>query len=166
MATNEAEMQEKLGGAPQSKQALRLWLRLLTCTTLIENRIRNQLRAEFDTTLPRFDVLAALDRYPDGLTMGELSRCLMVSNGNVTGVVNRLVTDGLVSRTASPADRRTHFVRLTDKGQEDFKRMAEVHHGWVESMFSGIDAADADQLYNELEQLKRSVFAFDEKSET
>ena len=114
---------EKLGGgAPHSKQSLRLWLKLLSCTTVIENWLRNRLRAEFGTTLPRFDVLAALDRHPEGLRMGELSRYLLVSNGNVTGIVQRLEEEGLIEREQAPNDRRAIRVRLSPKGRALFAR--------------------------------------------
>ena len=162
MTATITDLHEKLGGAPHSKQSLRLWLRLLTCATMIENRIRNRLRADFDTTLPRFDVLAALDRFPDGLTMGALSRCMMVSNGNVTGVVSRLESEGLISRAPSSTDRRTHFVTLTDKGRAEFADMAETHESWVDAMFDGISSAEADLLLDYLDRIKRSVLAFDE----
>lgn len=150
---------EKLGGAPHSKQSLRLWLRMLTCTTLIENEIRDRLRREFDTTLPRFDVLAALDRNPDGLTMGALSRFLMVSNGNVTGLVGRLEADGLIDRTPSEEDKRSSRVTLTSKGKSEFAAMAETHEGWVDKMFAEISSKDADILLEHLDRLRRSLAA-------
>ena len=102
---------------PRKKRALRVWLGLLTSTLLIEKRVRARFRTEFDTTLPRFDVMAALAREPKGQTMGDVSRWLLVSSGNVTGIISRLVADGLVTRTRSVDDRRTHLVRLSRKGQ-------------------------------------------------
>ena len=107
-----------------SKQRLRLWLRLLSCTTAIEKKARAMLNARFGTTLPRFDVMAALDREPDGLTMSGLSELLLVSNGNVTAIVARLVEDGLVTRTRDKADRRVLRVKLTAKGRRDFRGFA------------------------------------------
>ena len=95
------------------KTELRLWLRMLTCTTLIEGEVRRRLREHFDVTLPRFDLLAQLDRAPDGMTLGELSRRMMVTNGNITGLVDRLEEQGLVKRRTSPHDRRSQFVSLT-----------------------------------------------------
>lgn len=159
MATQPQDIVEKYGGAPHSKQSLRLWLRLLSCSTRIENIVRERLRRDFATTLPRFDVLAALERNPKGLSMGELSRCLMVSNGNVTGVVARLEADGLIARTPSKRDRRTHRVTLTPKGRRRFKRMAEVHEGWIEELFSGLSRAEAETLLSHLQRLQQSVAA-------
>jgi len=157
MATQSEDIIEKFGGAPHSKQSLRLWLRMLSCTTRIENIIRERLRVEFRTTLPRFDVLSALERNPDGLSMGELSRYLMVSNGNVTGVVNRLVSDGLVTRTLSESDRRSHLVKLTPKGWQAFKHMAETHEGWIDELFAQIDNEEADALLACLQRVQQSV---------
>ncbi|GER07685.1 MarR family transcriptional regulator [Iodidimonas muriae] len=148
---------EKLGGAPHSKQSLRLWLRMLSCTILIENTIRNRLAEQFSTTLPRFDVLSALERHPDGLTMGELSRFLMVSNGNVTGLVSRLEADGFVVRSRAPKDRRTHYVKLTDKGMEQFKAMAHVHENWIDEMFASISVEEENRLMDDLRQVQNSV---------
>jgi len=157
MATQRDEITEKFGGAPHSKQSLRLWLRMLSCTTRIENIIRERLRQDFNTTLPRFDVMAALDRNPDGLSMGELSRYLMVSNGNVTGVVNRLVDDGLVTRSLSPSDRRSHLVKLTSEGRTTFQHMAQIHEGWIDELFSEIDTEEADALLGCLQRVQHSV---------
>jgi len=166
MATQRQDIVEKFGGAPHSKQSLRLWLRMLSCTTRIENIIRERLRREFGTTLPRFDVLAALDRNREGLSMGELSRFLMVSNGNVTGVVSRLEADGLIKRTPSKRDRRTHCVKLTAKGRRQFERMAEVHEGWIDELFSGISTAEAETLLCHLERVQRSVAEADPGKES
>jgi len=157
MATKRQDVFEKFGGAPHSKQSLRLWLRMLSCTTRIENIIRERLRVEFDTTLPRFDVLAALERNPEGLSMGELSRCLMVSNGNVTGVVNRLEAEGLLTRSPSPKDRRTHRVKLTTKGMQQFKHMASVHEGWIDELFSEISTSEAETLLGHLARVQHSL---------
>lgn len=159
MATSQTEILEKFGGAPHSKQSLRLWLKMLGCTTVIGNALRNRLRETFDTTLPRFDVLAALDRNPEGLTMGTLSRFLMVSNGNVTGVVNRLAADGLVDRSLSPTDRRTHYVRLTEEGARQFAAMASVHETWVDELFGEIDDAEAEAMLGCLRRLQAALAA-------
>jgi len=148
---------DKFGGAPHSKQSLRLWLKMLSCTTRVENIIRERLRVEFDTTLPRFDVLAALERNPQGLSMGELSRCLMVSNGNVTGVVKRLEKEGLLSRSPSPKDRRSHRVKLTATGLKRFKHMAAVHEGWIDEIFSEISTAEAETLLGHLARVQHSI---------
>jgi len=148
---------DKLGGAPHSKQSLRLWLRLLSCSTIIEKRIRLRFDAEFATTLPRFDVLAALERHPKGLTLSRLSEALMVSNGNVTGLVTRLIDDGLLSRTVDAADRRSATVRLTRKGREAFLRMAAVHERWVDRMFLGLTDPQVAELLTLLTALRRSI---------
>ncbi len=126
-----------------SKDRLRLWLRLLRTTRRIEHVLRDRLRTEFDTTLPRFDVMAALYRVPEGMIMSDLSRFLMVSNGNVTGIVDRLVDDGLVIRALREGDRRTSSVRLTDAGRTRFGVMAATLEGWVNDQLSGLSAADA-----------------------
>jgi DNA-binding MarR family transcriptional regulator len=131
-----------------SKQRLRIWLRLLKLSRSIESEIRERLRVEFGTTLPRFDVLAALYRSPDGLKMTELSQALMVSNGNVTGIVERLVQDGLVRRLPVEGDRRAMVVRLTEKGRENFASMAEVHERWIGSLIGSIDNNDAGRLHD------------------
>ncbi len=129
-----------------SKARLRLWLRLLQSTRKIETELRDRLRRQFSVTLPRFDVLAALYRKSDGMLMSELSRYLMVSNGNVTGIIDRLVIDGLVVRTQRKGDRRTSIVRLTIKGVTEFQRMAEAHEGWVSELLSEFSPKDAEGL--------------------
>jgi DNA-binding MarR family transcriptional regulator len=129
-----------------SKDRLRLWLRLLKTSRLIEARLRERLRAEFDTTLPRFDLLAALSRHPDGLKMSALSGVLRVSNGNVTGIVDRLTGEGLVERVPVPADRRAMVVRLTPAGVEEFINQAAQHEIWVDDMLAGFSAAEARTL--------------------
>ena len=136
---------------------LRLWLRLLTCTTTIEQSIRTRLRADFNTTLPRFDVLAILARNENGLTMGELSRQLMVSNGNVTGLVDRMAEEGLVMRMPHPGDRRSSYVALSKKGRKRFASMADRHAGWIDEMFEGLTDDDAAELSRLLGILKESA---------
>jgi DNA-binding MarR family transcriptional regulator len=148
---------EKWGGAPHSKQSLRLWLRLLSCSMVIEKRIRVRLENEFAMTLPRFDVLAALEREPDGLTMSQLSAALMVSNGNVTGVVTRLIKELLVVRTTESGDKRIATVRLTRKGREAFHRMASVHEGWIDHMFAELTEAQIEQLSKLLSSMRHSI---------
>ncbi len=150
-------VEEKLDALPESKHALRLWLRMLTCSTMVEHRMRNMLKERFDTTLPRFDLMAALYRVQDGLTMGELSRWLMVSNGNVTGVAERLDKEGLISRTPSPADRRTHVVMLTQKGREEFGKMAAYHEDWINNLFSDFSMEELDQMMGLLAKAKESI---------
>lgn len=148
---------EKLGGAPHSKASLRLWLRLLSCSMIIERRIRTRLEEEFETTLPRFDVMAALEREPDGLTMSQLSAALLVSNGNVTGIVNRLIEELLVVRTLESDDRRIATVRLTRKGRDAFQRMARGHEKWIDKMFAGMTEAQMEQLMKLLAQVRHSI---------
>jgi len=140
---------------------IRFWLRLLTCSTLIEREVRARLQREFDITLSRFDVLAQLERTEHGLTMGELSRRMMVTHGNATGLVERLVADGMVARHSVDGDRRAHRVALTKTGRADFRRMAKIHHGWICELLQSIDAADLEDSYKQLGQLKRSILAAD-----
>ena len=136
---------------------LRLWLRLLTCTTLIEGEVRRRLRDEFDVTLPRFDLMAQLDKAPNGMTLGELSQRMMVSNGNVTGRAERLVEQGLLDRRPSPNDRRAQIVSLTAEGRRAFRAMARTHEDWIAQIFVGLDAAEIDQLMNLLAKAKTSA---------
>ena len=139
-------MNEREGTAgPLSKERLRTWLRMLKATRAVEGELRERLRVTFDTTMPRFDVMAALDRAETGggegalgLRMSELSAALRVSNGNVTGIVDRLVEDGLVRREAVRSDRRSSRVRLTREGRRRFREMAVVHEAWVDELLSPI----------------------------
>lgn len=147
----------KLGGAPQSKQSLRLWLRLLSCSMIIEKRIRQKLSEDFGTTLPRFDVLAALERNPGGLRMGELSDWLLVSNGNVTAIVERLIDEGLVKRTQNEADRRIQRVCLTPLGRKRFAAMAAQHEAWIEHMTRDLGTEDVRVLLGALDRLRTSI---------
>jgi DNA-binding MarR family transcriptional regulator len=141
------------------KEELRLWLRLLTCTTLIEGEVRRRLRERFDVTLPRFDLMAQLDRAADGMTLGELSRRMMVSNGNVTGLTERLVGEGVLLRRQSENDRRTHVVRLTEKGRRQFRKMAQEHERWIADLFSGLSLREVDALLDMLGKAKDSTRA-------
>jgi DNA-binding MarR family transcriptional regulator len=136
---------------------LRLWLRTLACTNLIENHIRSKLRAEFGITLPRFDLMAQLERSPQGLKMGELSKRMMVTGGNVTGITDQLVAEGLVVREDSPRDRRAYIVKLTPEGRRSFRKMAEAHEKWVVELFAGLDERQRGQLYELLAALKSSA---------
>lgn len=136
-----------------SKQRLRLWLRLLRTSRAMERALRERLRVRFHTTLPQFDVLAALARAEAGTTMTELSRMLMVSNGNVTGIVERLAADGLVSRQTAAGDRRAAHVCLTRRGAERFAEMATSHEAWVDELLSEITRADTDALIAQLDGL-------------
>ena len=139
------------------KDELRLWLRLLTCTNLIEAGIRKRLAERFDTTLPRFDLLAQLERAPKGMTLGDLSRRMMVTNGNVTGLVERLVQSGHLKRSSLPGDRRVQIVKLTSKGQTHFNRIAAAHEQWIAEFFAGLSPRDIDGLIQSLGKLKESV---------
>jgi DNA-binding MarR family transcriptional regulator len=140
-------------------EALRLWLRLLTCTNLIEATIRANLRRDFDVTLPRFDLMAQLYKHPAGLKMGELSQRLMVTGGNVTGIADQLSREGLVSREADPNDRRAWRISLTAEGRRVFAQMAERHEGWVIGLTQGLTDAERGQLFRLLGRLKASVSA-------
>ena len=136
---------------------IRVWLRLLTCTNMIERELRGVLASRFASTLPRFDALAQLDRAPDGLSMGQLSGRMMVSNGNVTGVVDRLASDGMVERIPSASDRRITVVRLTDAGRALFARMTAEHHRRLHRLLSAVARDDLERLLALLRELKASV---------
>ena len=129
-----------------SKDRLRLWVRLLRASRTIEGELRERLKRHYDTTLPRFDVMAALYRSPDGMLMSDLSRYLLVSNGNVTGIVDRLVSEGLVLRARRNGDRRTSIVRLTRAGNEQFRAMAAAHEGWVDELLGSVSGNDTRRL--------------------
>ena len=134
--------------------ALRIWLRLLTCTQLIEKRVRAGLREDFGTTLPRFDLMAQLERHRDGLKMNELSRLLMVTGGNVTAIVDQLEKEGLVERLDEPADRRAFRIRLTKSGDKGFAEMARAHEQWVVELLAGLSGRERDELLKLLAKLK------------
>jgi DNA-binding MarR family transcriptional regulator len=136
---------------------LRIWLRLLTCMNMTEGMIRARLHAQFATTLPRFDVLAALDAAGTELTMGALSARLMVTSGNVTGLINAMERDGLVLRQPHPADRRSTLIGMTDTGRRLFARMAPAHAQWIEQAMAGLDRREVEQLWQLLGHLKASV---------
>ena len=138
---------------PLSKQRLRVWLRLLDRNREMLGQLRGSFRAEFDTTLPRFDVLATLDRHRDGLRMSHLSAHLKVSNGNVTGIVDSLIHEGLVTRQVDSHDKRATTVRLTRLGIDRFSVMARAHERWIDSMFTELDSDGLDQLSSLLDQL-------------
>ncbi|HWP10799.1 MAG TPA: MarR family transcriptional regulator [Ramlibacter sp.] len=135
-------------------EALRLWLRLLTCTQIVEKRVRTQLRERFETTLPRFDLMSQLERAPDGLKMNELSRRMMVTGGNVTGITDQLVTEGLVDRVDVLGDRRAYRVRLTPKGRKLFQEMAQQHESWIVEAFAGLSDKDVATLHKLLGKVK------------
>jgi DNA-binding MarR family transcriptional regulator len=135
-------------------RALRTWLRLLTCTQMIERVVRLRLRGRFRTTLPRFDLLAQLERHPEGLKMSELSRLLMVTGGNVTAIVDQLAKERLVERLDEPADRRAFRIRLTRAGGKAFAEMARAHEEWVVGLFSGVSRREQDELLRLLAKVK------------
>ena len=137
--------------------ALRLWLRLFTCTQLIERVIRARLRRDFSTTLPRFDLMAQLQRNPGGLKMGELSKRLLVTGANVTGITDQLVREGLVKREPIEGDRRAFSVRLTPKGRRVFDTMAAAHERWVIELMAGMNDSKRNALYSLLGQFKREL---------
>ena len=137
-----SEAGQNIRAEPLSKDRLRAWLRLLSAHERIERRLREELRLH-DSTLPRFDVLAALDRHRDGLRMSELSAKLKVSNGNVTGIVDRLAEEGLVERVPVPGDRRAMTARLTGRGAQVFAEQAAQHEGWIDAMFAELSADEA-----------------------
>jgi DNA-binding MarR family transcriptional regulator len=144
-------------GRQPSKHRLRLWIRLLRTARAIEAELRQRLRVEFATTLPQFDVMAALARANAGMTMSELSRFLMVSNGNVTGIIDRLVTDKLVMRKAPADDRRAIIVRLTAKGASQFLQIAKAHEGWVDALLSDFDSTESEAMIQHLDGLATRI---------
>lgn len=139
--------------------ALRLWLRMLTCTQLVEKQVRTLLRERFDTTLPRFDLMAQLERAPAGLKMNELSRRMMVTGGNVTGITDQLVAEGLVERIEVEGDRRAYRVRLTPKGRKQFNDMARQHEDWIVEAFAGLSDKDIATLHRLLGKVKDHAMA-------
>ena len=139
--------------------ALRLWLRLLTCTQLIEQQVRVRLREQFVTTLPRFDLMAQLERAPDGLKMNELSRRMMVTGGNVTGITDQLEAEGMVQRLPLEGDRRALLIRLTPTGRKAFAEMASVHEGWIVESLSGLSEREVETLHKLLGKVKQHINA-------
>jgi len=139
---------------PEDHHDLRLWLRMLTCCNLVESEIRGRLRTEYETTLPRFDLMAQLLRVPEGMKMSELSRHMMVTNGNITGITDQLEKEGMVERIKVATDRRSSVIKLTSKGKRNFKRMAESHEQWIQTLFSGLSPKSRDALYEALGELK------------
>jgi DNA-binding MarR family transcriptional regulator len=137
-----------------SKARLRLWLKLLKTSGSIEAELRRRLRDRHNTTLPRFDVMSALSRNPEGLKMSQLSQFLRVSNGNVTGIVDRLTDDGLALRVAVPGDRRAQVARLTPAGEAEFARLAAEHEAWIDEMMAGLGADDITDMSALLDQIQ------------
>lgn len=143
----------------RSQEAVRVWLRLLSCETVIEQHLRTSLRRDYSVTLPQFDVLAELERAQGPLTMSQLSRELMVSNGNVTGVIDRLEASGLVIRKRASHDKRVQYIDLTARGRNGFRKMARRHAQWLEKLFSGLTIAEMKNLQELLLKTRRSIDA-------
>ncbi|HEX3382156.1 MAG TPA: MarR family transcriptional regulator [Paraburkholderia sp.] len=154
-AENVVDLEMSTGA--DSHMGLRLWLRMLTATNLVQAELRKRLRTEFDTTLPRFDLMAQLERHPEGLKMTELSRRLMVTGGNVTGITDGLEREGLVVREVDAADRRVYRVKLTTEGQQQFRRMAAEHERWVVDLFGPLSPRQKRQLIDLLGGLKEQL---------
>lgn len=156
---NSMNNKEKISetGEPRSKEAIRTWLRLLSCETVIEQQLRSMFRNQFEVTLPQFDVLAELERTGKPMTMSELSRKLMVSNGNVTGVIDRLERAGLVTRTRAEHDRRIQYIALTPDGSARFDDMAHRHEVWLDELFSELSRDDMATLQKLLLKTRNSV---------
>jgi DNA-binding MarR family transcriptional regulator len=146
-------------------QSLKLWLRMLSCTVKIETEIRTRLRATFGITLPRFDLMAQLERYPQGLRMGELSKRMMVTGGNITGITDQLEQEKLVVRVPDPKDGRAYSVKLTAEGRRAFTEMAEVHEGWIAELLQDMSGADKGQLIDLLSQMKRHLYSADRSAD-
>jgi DNA-binding MarR family transcriptional regulator len=147
----------RAGSRSSSKQRLRLWIRLLRATRAIEAELRERLRVQFSMTLPQFDVMAALARKEDGMTMTNLSRALMVSNGNVTGIIDRLAAENYVVRQAPAEDRRSFIVRLTAKGAARFDTVAAGHEEWVNKLLSDFGAEEIESLISHFDGLAERI---------
>ncbi|PZU06387.1 MAG: MarR family transcriptional regulator [Sphingomonas sp.] len=150
-------VREKHDGALADRMDVRVWLRLLSCSTIIEKRLRRRFVDQFDTTLPRFDVMATLERHPEGVSMSALSKALLVSNGNVTALVRQLEADGLIVTSAAPEDRRSSIVALTQQGRAHFADLAAAHHGWIKGMLNGMSRSEQKALFDLLAILKSSI---------
>jgi DNA-binding MarR family transcriptional regulator len=149
-------IREKHDGALGDRSSVRLWLRLLSCTIAVEKDVQRRFALR-GATLARFDVLAALDRHPEGMNMGALSHALLVSNGNITQLVQKLARDGLVRIAPSPSDRRASIVRLSVRGRAEFAILAAAHHDWIDRLLGDMDAGEREILYQALGALKRSI---------
>ncbi len=158
-------VEERLDNIPRDKEGLRIWLRIVACTQMVEQEIRTMLRERHATTLPRFEMLAALDRVPDGLTMGELSRWLMVTKGNVTGIAEKLSEDGYITRQPTPTDRRSFVVKLTPRGKRFFGQMEADYEQLLEGIFTELTDDDSDAFTGVLAKVKEAVQARREERE-
>ncbi len=150
-------VEQKIEHIPSHKEGLRLWLRIVSCTQMVEQEIRAMLRDKYDTTLPRFELLSALDRVPDGLSMGELSSWLMVTKGNVTGIAERLSEDGFIKRNPTPTDRRSFCVTLTPKGKKLYQEMEEEYENLLNKLFSDVSLDDSDTFTGVLAKVKEVI---------
>ncbi len=157
---------KKLQHIPREKEGLRLWLRIVSCTQMVEQEIRIMLREKYDTTLPRFELLSALDRVPDGLSMGELSSWLMVTKGNVTGIAERLSEDGFIKRNPTPTDRRSFCVTLTGKGKKLYKEMEQEYEILLDKLFTDVSLDDSDTFTGVLAKVKEVVEEIRDERET
>ncbi len=146
-------------------QSLQLWLGMLSCTVRIENELRTRLRAAFDITLPRFDLMAQLERHPEGMRMGELSRRLMVTGGNITGITDQLEREELVTRVPDRHDRRVYTVSLTERGRRDFAKMAALHEAWVAELLKDVAPEDKERLIGLLASMKQQLNTQDPKNQ-
>jgi DNA-binding MarR family transcriptional regulator len=154
MSTNAIAIDRESIARSSDHAVLRLWLRLLTCTTLVENQVRTSLRQSFQTTLPRFDLMSQLDRHPEGLRMNELSTRMMVTCANITGITDQLEREGLVLRTTAKGDRRSYIIKLTAQGKRQFAQMASAHGEWIRKIFSDLSATEVRHLYDLLAMVK------------
>jgi DNA-binding MarR family transcriptional regulator len=136
---------------------LKLWLRMLSCTVRVENTIRSRLRTTFGITLPRFDLMAQLERHPEGLRMGELSKRMMVTGGNVTGIADQLEREELVVRVPDPLDGRAYMLKLTQRGRAVFVEMAAVHQAWMADLFRDITPDDKADMIALLDTMKKHL---------
>ncbi|MBT7951538.1 MAG: MarR family transcriptional regulator [Gammaproteobacteria bacterium] len=150
-------VEQKLQHIPREKEGLRLWLRIVSCSQMVEQEVRSMLRDKYDSTLPRFELLSALDRVPDGLSMGELSGWLMVTKGNVTGIAERLSEDGFIKRNPTPTDRRSFCVTLTPKGKKIYKEMEEDYESLLDKLFTDVSLDDSDTFTGVLAKVKEVV---------
>ncbi len=132
----------------------RLWLRMVSCTVKLETEIRSRLRLEFGITLPRFDLMAHLESHPEGLRMGELSRRMMVTGGNVTGIANQLAKENLIERIVDVNDRRSFSLKLTPEGLASFKKMARAHEQWIEELLQGLQMEEKQEVLSLLSKAK------------
>lgn len=160
MPLNPIAIDRETSGRPSDHAALRLWLRLLTCTKLVEARVRACLRETFGTTLPRFDLMSQLDRHPNGLRMNEVSTRMMVTCANVTGITDQLEREGLVLRKIAEGDRRSFVIKLTAEGKRAFSRMAKAHEEWIQDIFSELPPEELLHLHELLATVKQSALKF------